>query len=356
MIRKRRGFTLIELLVVIAIIGVLIALLLPAVQAAREAARRSQCVNNLKQIGIAVHNYHDVNNAVPPTGFDGAAVSINEPGPFNQDFSMKGRILPFLELTALHNAINFDNPARITGGGRDPSPNITGMMTRVATFLCPSDPFPGIAGNVNYTGVPIRPASANYTNNLGTNRRVNGNPFSGPAYTIGTNRTLGRVIDFSSVLDGLSSSVMFSEFVKGRDRGVLHDGLDMIYWAETFWDDFRGQPDADFQANLICQNATQRVHPRKGMKWLSQQCRWGGGYAHTTLPNTRACVYTNAGGNAAQGQATLTMIGASSLHPGGVNVLFMDGSVKFIKNTVAYPVWLAVGTIAGNELISADQL
>src|SRR5271170_4954855 len=122
--KGRRGFTLIELLVVIAIIGLLIALLLPAVQAAREAARRSQCVNNLKQLGLAVQNYSDVNGALPPAAATGPEWSNN--------FSMKARVLPFLDQAALFNSLNmsyFQLAAQ----------NATNLTTMVGTFLCPSD-------------------------------------------------------------------------------------------------------------------------------------------------------------------------------------------------------------------------
>src|ERR1700735_125399 len=122
--RDRRGFTLIELLVVIAIIGLLIALLLPAVQAAREAARRSQCINNLKQLGLAVQGYSDANVALPPAAATGPEWSNN--------FSMKARVLPFLEQTALFNSMNmsFFQVA---------DQNATSLTTMVDTFLCPSD-------------------------------------------------------------------------------------------------------------------------------------------------------------------------------------------------------------------------
>ena len=143
---SRRGFTLIELLVVIAIIAVLIGLLLPAVQAAREAARRSQCVNNLKQIGLAMHNYHDVPATSFPMGSSRAPVATR-PGEnaWWGDWSRHAMLLPYLEQTPLHNAANFS----VTAKGHDPAEqmNSTVTYTKLAGFLCPSD---GQAGR-NYT-------------------------------------------------------------------------------------------------------------------------------------------------------------------------------------------------------------
>src|SRR5687767_9903103 len=135
---SRRAFTLIELLVVIAIIAVLIALLLPAVQSAREAARRAQCSNNLKQLGLALHNYHDINNAVPPF----AQVGTQQPGqvgPFNQDYSMTVRLLPMMEQSTLYNAINFAHPGNDNADFVGTRTNTTVMATQVNTLLCPSD-------------------------------------------------------------------------------------------------------------------------------------------------------------------------------------------------------------------------
>src|SRR3954466_8729198 len=134
---RRRAFTLIELLVVIAIIAVLIALLLPAVQAACEAARRAQCVNNLKQLGLAVMNYADAVGALPPTG-------LNTPGTATPDFAMKPRLLPYMEQTAAYNALNFSALFNDAQGM-----NFTVRCIQVATLVCPSD------GNVPSASITV---------------------------------------------------------------------------------------------------------------------------------------------------------------------------------------------------------
>ena len=198
------GFTLIELLVVISIIAVLIALLLPAVQSAREAARRMQCVNNFKQLGLAVHQYHDVNNSFPP----GQLLYQNW-----QDISALIPMLPGLEQQPLYAAFNFADVFPINGMGPVlPSypPNTTAARTQVAGFLCPSD--------LNRLTNPE--GHSNYCGNSGSTPEssevvswANG-PFVAAATPDGDYRGC-RVFSFSSIRDGLSSTACFSEKVLG---------------------------------------------------------------------------------------------------------------------------------------------
>ena len=181
---RTRGFTLIELLVVIAIIAVLIALLLPAVQSAREAARRAQCTNNLKQIGLAVHNYHSTNDALPPSGsshFFG--------GYIRGGFSCKTRILPYMEQTQVFNAINFaldpewSNGYGVDDGGWERT-NVTAKSVRIDAFLCPSDLKKGNRNNRG--GGSDTSQSTNYNENIGGNRWFYGGIPNGIAYFPGS--------------------------------------------------------------------------------------------------------------------------------------------------------------------------
>jgi prepilin-type N-terminal cleavage/methylation domain-containing protein/prepilin-type processing-associated H-X9-DG protein len=343
--QSRRGFTLIELLVVIAIIAVLIALLLPAVQAAREAARRMQCTNNLKQLSLAVMNYESANGALPPTG------GWSGPGNgSNNDHSMKVRILAFLEMAQAFNAVN----QYFTGGNPQ---NVTINTLNVGHFLCPSDTnFPGIN------------AMNSYGNNIGLVRSFNAGNFDGPAYITDTKAGGGPVVTLASVSDGTSSTAIFSEWIRGKsgwDTGKalipLTDGLSMIYRSSVafsgvspFAPTITGDVASTMQSIAAqCAASTTKWHDGKGNSWTFHNCGRGGCYSHLATPNKKACVFSGAGKGL---DLDNTMVGASSNHPGGVNVGFLDGSVRFVKDSVNPQTWAAIATKAGGEVISADSL
>jgi prepilin-type N-terminal cleavage/methylation domain-containing protein/prepilin-type processing-associated H-X9-DG protein len=367
---KRRGFTLIELLVVIAIIAVLIALLLPAVQAAREAARRSQCVNNLKQIGLAIHNYHSGNNALPPSGVRYGDANAMEKSN-KQEYSMKARLLPYLEQQQVFNSFNFNLPPGAPGaGGMDGfravggAMNFTAYMVKINTFLCPSDPNTGGNRTLTIAGVSLPCPAANYPNSLGNLRRFNPNGWvpSGPAYFPGWDSQIRDTLGFEDAVDGLANTVIFSEWVKGTGN-INQDGLAMVYGNNLGGD--MGLPNMAIPFNIaaskLCQAVTNRLFQYKGELWAFQDPQRGGGFCMANTPNTKACYYRdgagdgNAGGLPDTGDSCDSMIGASSSHPGGVNCLMMDGSVKFIKNSINAMTWLAIGSLDQGEVVSSDS-
>jgi len=356
---RRKGFTLIELLVVIAIIGVLIALLLPAVQAAREAARRSQCTNNLKQIGLAFHNYLSSNgDTTPPVSID----PICNGCPESQNYSQLARLLPYMEQQPVYNSINFNWPSRWgapNNGAAGPNPpdnasggsgaiiNMTAVTAQISVFLCPSDPNPGGSGTMIVNGLSKLVGNFNYPSNIGLNRQLNNWRTNGPTYIASNWDGAFPTVTLASFVDGTSNTAIFSEWVKGPAVGSpWKDGLGGVY-NTTY---IAGTPViGDWIMAQNCQNnGTQQNWGWKGEWWI-----YGGSsiYSHTQPPNRRACVF---GG--VDGRGTWTMVGASSQHPGGVNTLFGDGSVKFIKSTVNYLTWYAVATPNGNEVIDQSGL
>jgi prepilin-type N-terminal cleavage/methylation domain-containing protein/prepilin-type processing-associated H-X9-DG protein len=380
MIARRRGFTLIELLVVIAIIAILISLLLPAVQSAREAARRAQCVNNLKQIGLAIHNYVSSTDVLPPAGSSHIANAQSDI--VRNSFSMKVRILPYMEQQNVFNTVNFalapewsgdDNAINDIGGWQ--GANITAKSARIASYLCPSDIRKGNRNNrhaavfENGTWNADISVTANYCENNGGNRMLFGGQPNGIAYYCGSTPDQGlglqemqlrQTIGFANITDGLSMTAFWSEFVKadGEGPGDGADSLGMTYTASIT---SANNPTpgniytSEFQNAQICQQSTNRNFSWHGERITTQDPGRGGGYWHTQLPNRKSCYYNEWKVGPAE-TTYQAMLAAASSHPGGVNVLFGDGSVRFVKSSVGYNIWYGIGTRAGGEIISSDSL
>jgi prepilin-type N-terminal cleavage/methylation domain-containing protein/prepilin-type processing-associated H-X9-DG protein len=322
----RRGFTLIELLVVIAIIAVLIALLLPAVQAAREAARRAQCVNNLKQLGIAMHNYHDSLGSFPIglMGFRSPTAVANGNKYPNGSLASNNRrtwawlILPFIEQGTLANAINYSLP--YNNHAQD-----TAVRIIPATFLCPSDPNMGFVDVGTY---PVR--KVNYMVNWGNTHYFQdsqNNPFVGPfvandtVYFLGAPFGIDNSYGIQTITDGTSNTLLMSEVKVGLPNGTSQD-----HRGDVFNDDYNGAMFNGYTPPNV-----------KFSDYASGGCQ----YPNQTNP---PCV-----------SKTPTFNAARSYHPGGVNALIADGSVKFTKDSIGPPVWRALSTTRGGEVISADS-
>ena len=340
---RAAGFTLIELLVVIAIISVLIALLLPAVQAAREVARRAQCTNNLKQLGIALHNYHSVANAFP-VGYFYPSASAVYPG-IPQDhycWSVLAQMTPYLEQTSVYNALNFSWPIRSGFAGSFGIPpftifpaNTTVLGTAVNVFLCPSDGAPPPDPNSGATNYVFCAGDGIYG-------------MSGPGDPTGANGTfiLGFSQTLASLIDGSSNTVAASEQWLGIPGPTTQSA------ATPLPSDVRRAFAKDSDHNLDdadCAAAGGGWEMDKGVGW------WEGGlrstlYNHYLTPNAKAydCLgYFNPlrpGWKAAR-----------SRHSGGVNVLFCDGHVQFIKDLVNQVTWRGLSTRNGGEVIGPDS-
>ena len=363
---RRRGFTLIELLVVIAIIAILIALLLPAVQSAREAARRIQCTNNMKQIGLALHNYHSVHNVFAMGCSSGA---YNPPGTWwsvKQNLGPLALILPFLEQTSVYNSINFnfgaDEFEPLAYRSLTASVQATATNTSMKVFQCPSDPLagaPDYQGTTNTNNYYASVGTTMYWSQLGTTWSNNVPSVNIPSTGL---FTLQASYGINNCTDGTSNTIAFAEAAVGSQTGQLGQkfvGVVNVAALQQYETLDASSNIANTKAALqACQLDWQ--NPKAGGSPDTQRGdNWSHGAMAMSLFNTIAppnlyndsFAYCSRIGSGARSDLS----NADSYHPGGVNVTMADASVKFIKDSINIKTWMALGTRASGEVISSDS-
>ena len=320
--KSRRAFTLIELLVVIAIIAILIGLLLPAVQKVREAAARLQCSNNLKQLGLAYHNYHDVNGFIPPARVTGPAPKLGITT--NADHGFAIFLLPFVEQDNLYKLYNFNEDARATPTNGSPNTrNHIVVTTRLKVMECPSTPGQKAMTNLNASGY------RNFTFAPGDYGPLSGvRPALAPAFINAVGNYRGVVDIFPAlhtipaISDGTSNTILLTEDA-GRPNVYRSGRLDPVASAEPY---SGSGPFAN------------------GAGWANPLNQWAiDGYDFTGTVQGGGCFL-----NCSNDDETY------SFHSGGVNFVFCDGSVRFVKQSVSTFAMAAMVTRAGGEVLQEN--
>jgi prepilin-type N-terminal cleavage/methylation domain-containing protein/prepilin-type processing-associated H-X9-DG protein len=369
------GFTLIELLVVIAIIAVLIALLLPAVQSAREAARRSQCINNMKQLGLAIANYESAHGAYPLCyGQRAVWDPNNSSGTYGDsgwgNWSVHAQTLGFFEQTAVYNSINFSISA---AENCDNGINATAQVTRIQSYLCPSSTLPigqlGYQGDYGMTWIQDRYPGNNYFASVGPTVC----PWTSckPQGIFATESPgLDSIRAIRDITDGTSNTIAFGEWRMGDFDSKKLSLTDAINIRSNTVGNFgswnssqqSSMPSAGLNAftaflNRCVGAAPGSVGTNNNKSRVGNS--WGMGMLGYTLGNTLLAPnpnYPNCNMESWGGDMDAPgMYSLSSYHPGGANVAMADGSVKFIKSSTSLPTIWALGSKANGDVVSADS-
>ncbi len=339
---ETRGFTLIELLVVVFVIGVLAALLLPAVQASREASRRIDCINHLKQVGIALQSYESIYGFFP--GVVTISGSVGKTTYSNHGYSPLVRMLAQMDQGPLYNATN------LTGEATLPSSlwaNITAMSLTVNLFLCPADLIPPVSGY----------GRSSYRFNIGPSpwhapaplkQDANDGPFT-------THRFYGP----ASFKDGLSQTVGASERLQGNwTAGVWSDGDYVVTGAGDALMGSLTQPVTTDWVLSVCASASASlpIETRSGESWFLSGYHFTN-YNHCATPNAKIhdCSIYSFKEDIHWRTLHEGVFTARSRHPGGVNAMMMDGSVRFIRDPINLAVWRALATRERGDIVSGDS-